>query len=64
MLTLDSRRFPVLGEVSFCVIAKETQQGVTITLFICSVIYKFVTTNTLNCHGTIALIDGSLSFPV
>ena len=54
----------MLGEVSFCVIAKETQQGVTITLFICSVIYKFVTTNTLNCHGTIALIDGSLSFPV
>ena len=35
MLTLESPRFPVLGEVSFCVIlcliAKETEQGVTIT---------------------------------
>ena len=38
MLTLESRRFPVLGEV-FCfyrtlLIAKETEQVVTITLFI------------------------------
>ena len=33
MLTLESRRFPVLGEVS-CLIAKETEQGVTITCYI------------------------------
>ena len=35
MLTLESRRFPVLGEVSFLsglrLMAKETEQGVTIT---------------------------------
>ena len=37
MLTLESGRFQELGEVSFCtrilVIAKETEQGVTITLY-------------------------------
>ena len=35
-LTLESRRFPVLGEVSCFVrtlITKETEQGVTITLY-------------------------------
>ena len=35
MPTLESRRLLVLGEVS-CVIAKETEQGVTITLSICA----------------------------
>ena len=43
--------------------AKEMEQGVTTTLFIISDnvtkyngIYKFVTTNTFNCHKTIAFI--------
>ena len=36
MLTLESRRFPVMGKVScvllgLCLIAKETEQGVTIS---------------------------------
>ena len=33
MLTLESRRFPVMG-IGLCLITKETEQGVTITLFI------------------------------
>ena len=52
VLTLESHRFPVLGEVSFCIrtllMAKETEQGVTFT-------YKFVTAYMFNCHSTIAL---------
>ena len=56
MLTLESRRFPVMGEVSLCIIcliSKETEQGVTLTLFI----YQFVATNTFNCHDTIAFMS-------
>ena len=30
------------------------------SILLCSVIYKFVTTNTFNCHGTIALTTNFL----
>ena len=54
----------MLGEVSFVIrtllIAKETEQGVTITLFI----YKFVTTNNHFCAACLRWCNPFLGFKV
>ena len=59
MLTLESWRFPVLGEVSFCTrtLPNLLIQVGSDSLLLCSVIYKFVITSTFNCHGTKACLN-------